>query len=82
MSQEKVDRYKAQKANRKTENRKKKQSRIITWVASIVVLAAIVSWLGYSGYASHVANLPRTSVNANVDDIISYETGLNAEAEE
>ena len=58
MSQEKVDRYKEQKANRKIMAREKHEKFLVKLCAGLVALA-LVCWLGYSIYDS--ANKPDTS---------------------
>ncbi len=52
MSQEKVDRYKQQKAKVKENIKKEKRNRVFRWTAAIVIFAAAVSWFGYSVYQS------------------------------
>ena len=49
MSQEKVDRYKKEKANRKKTNARNKVKRAAERVVTVVVLAVLVGWGGYSG---------------------------------
>ena len=49
MSQEKVDRYKKDKANRKQIMRKQKMMRHCPQVLSLAALA-LVGWLGYSAW--------------------------------
>ena len=49
MSQEKVDRYKEQKANRKETMKKKKRASVIRNAVGSVVLVAVIAWVGYSG---------------------------------
>ena len=52
MSQEKVDRYKQEKANRKAILKKEKRMRIAGRILGIAICAAIVGWIGYSVYDS------------------------------
>ena len=79
MSQEKVDRYKATKANRKAENKKKKTMKTVRMFLSIVILAAVVFWLGFSAYNKHEANKPRESVNVDITSVAGY---VNSSASE
>ena len=50
MSQEKVDRYKQEKANRKKIMRKQKAMSIVRKAVLSVAALALVAWLGYSAY--------------------------------
>ena len=75
MSQEKVDRYKATKVNRKAENKKKKTMKTVRIIIAIVILAAIVFWLGFSIYTKNEANKPRESVNVDITSIAGIENG-------
>ena len=50
MSQEKVDRYKQEKANRKKIMRKQKVMNIVRKSVLTLAALALVAWLGYSGY--------------------------------
>lgn len=77
MSQEKVDLYKASKAGRKGEAKKRKQKRFIRWTAAVVVICAIVVWLGVSVYQHKQEALPRASVNADIESIATYEMDLS-----
>ena len=53
MSQEKVDRYKQEKANRKKNIRKQRVMGVVrTCVLSLAGLA-LVGWLGYSAYDTY-----------------------------
>ena len=50
MSQEKVDRYKQEKANRKQLMRKQRMMGIIRKGVLTIAALALVGWLGYSAY--------------------------------
>lgn len=50
MSQEKVDRYKKEKANRQENIRKQKRRHRLEMTALAVVAAAFVGWIGFSVY--------------------------------
>ena len=67
MSQEKVDRYKKEKANRKqTMKREKLKNTVVTIIGGIVCVA-VVGWVGYSGYnyfsSQKAANPTQTEVD-------------------
>lgn len=79
MSQEKVERYKEEKANRKAIMRKQKIARIVrNSVAGVVVVAAL-GWVGYSGITTYIANIPRKQVTMDYKALTDYEEALTAE---
>ena len=73
MSQEKVKRYKEQKANRKEIMKKEKRASIVRNVIAAVVLVVIVGWLGYSAVDFYIDNLPREVVDVDYNVISEYE---------
>ena len=81
MSQEKVDRRKAEKANRKEIMRKKKLKLICLKIGSVIVAAAIIAWLGYSLYSRHQAELPREEYSVNIDSLMNYTYAIGTEEE-
>lgn len=70
MSQEKVDRYKEQKANRKQIMAREKHEKFLVKLCAGLVALALVCWLGYSIYDS--ANKPDTSVAITTTAIDEY----------
>lgn len=76
MSQEKVNRYKQEKANRKEIMKKEKRMRIVRQTTAAVVFAALVAWVGFSGYQSYTAS--HTDENTVVDytAVMDYINGL------
>lgn len=82
MSQQKVDRYKQEKANRKKIMKREKMQRTITAVCSSVVCIAVVGWLGYSAYGYFTKQETKDPVQTEVDlsAISDYMSGLSAEA--
>ncbi len=79
MSQEKVERYKEEKANRKAIMRKQKIARIVrNSVAGVVVVAAL-GWVGYSGITAYIENIPRKQVTMDYKALTEYEETLTAE---
>ena len=50
MSQEKVDRYKKEKANRKQIMRKEKMANLLRKCVVGIVGLILVGWIGYSAY--------------------------------
>lgn len=78
MSQEKVAKYKAEKANRKQTVKKQKREKMIRSSIAGIVLVAIVGWIGYSGVTYYQENRPRKTVEVDynaVDDFISGVSG-------
>jgi len=76
MSQEKVARYKEEKANRKTIMRKQKIARIVRNSVASVVLVAVAGWLGYSGIKTYIDNKPRKVVEVDYAALTDYEKAL------
>ena len=73
MSQEKVAKYKEQKANRKEIMKKEKRARIFRNAVAAVVLVAVVGWLGYSAVDFYIDNLPRETVDVDYSVVSEYE---------
>lgn len=76
MSQEKVDRYKEQKANRKEIMKKEKRMRVLRNTVASLVFAAVVGWVGYSGYQAF-ADRPMENAEVDYTSIAEYITGLS-----
>ncbi|MCC8028774.1 MAG: hypothetical protein LIO75_03080 [Lachnospiraceae bacterium] len=76
MSQEKVDRYKAEKKNRPQEIKKAKQRKVISRIVGAVVVVAIAVWIGYSGYNVYQSNKGIETVTVNTSGITDYLSGL------
>lgn len=62
MSQEKVDRYKQEKANRKKNMKKQKIQNAFRKLAVSVIGLAVVGWIGYSAYHTYESNRPKEEV--------------------
>ena len=73
MSQEKVTRYKEEKANRKEIMKKQKRASVIRNTIVCTVLAAVIGWVGYSAVAFYIDNLPRTQVDVDYTAISEFE---------
>lgn len=76
MSQEKVDRYKKEKANRKKTNARNKVKRAAARVVTVVVLAVLVGWGGYSGYKYYENSRPVECYKADLTAVNDYINGL------
>lgn len=72
MSQEKIDRYKQEKANRKKSI--KKQRMVGFARKGVLTLAglALVGWLGYSAYGKFASNQDREITTVNYEAVNSY----------
>lgn len=82
MSQEKVNRYKEEKANRKEILKKQKmKARAIKGVC-VVVLALIVGWIGYSVYDVAAEKKEDKEIVVNLDSINEYMADVSADVQE
>lgn len=75
MSQEKVDFYKKQKANRKELMKKEKRNRILRITLIVVIIAAALGWFGYSVYQNS-RPVETINVETNYGAIDTYLNGL------
>lgn len=76
MSQEKVDRYKNQKANRKKIMRKQRMMNVLRKAVLSLAALALVGWLGYSAYNTYSSNQEREMASVNYDSLNTYLNGL------
>lgn len=81
MSQEKVERYKKEKANRKKLIRKQKIMNVVRKAVLAAAAVALVAWLGYSAYDIYESGVERTVAEVNYDSVMDYVNGLTAEAD-
>lgn len=79
MSQEKVDRYKKEKANRKQTIARNKIKRTCGMILGWVIVIGIVGWAGYSGYRYYEANKPEKTIYCDLSDLSEYITSLNSD---
>lgn len=80
MSQEKVERYKKEKANRKKIMKQEKRKALATKLGLGIIAIAAVGWIGYSGYNMVEANKPEKVVSVNLDSVNQYMAGLSADS--
>lgn len=80
MSQEKVNKYKEEKANRKQIMKRERRNRIIGRIVGTVICLAIVGWLGYSVYDSAAKKSAASQTEANLEAMQNYLGGLSAPA--
>ena len=79
MSQEKVDRYKKEKANRKKSMRREKVGTFFRRCAYGIVGLAFIAWIGYSGYNTYTTNKTTDEVEIDYTAISNYMQNLSAE---
>ena len=77
MSQEKVERYKKEKANRKKNIKKEKVRKAICKAAAVVVLILVIAGIGYSSYQSYL--MKPVDVTADMSAFDEYVTNINVE---
>ena len=83
MSQEKVDRYKKEKANRKQIMKKEKMQNALRKCVVSVVGILLVCWIGYSAWDIYDSNKPVPSVQIDYqsfDDFSQDITEAHAQA--
>ena len=76
MSQEKVEKYKEEKKNRKAIMKKAKIHATIRTSIAVVVLVAIVGWIGYSAVDYYYRTLPRAVAEVDYTSLSEYEDTL------
>lgn len=80
MSQEKVNRYKEEKANRKAIMKKEKRKHFLRKCVVGIAAAGLIVWIGYSGYHTWETGRPRQNAEIDYDEFTSYLNKLeNAE---
>lgn len=78
MSQEKVDKYKQEKANRKKNMQKEKVKHIFRRCIVGVLGIALIGWIGYSGYNVYESNQPKKQAEVDYTAIENYQQNLNS----
>ena len=81
MSQEKVDRYKQEKANRKQIMRKQRITNFVRKGVLALVALALIGWLGYSAYDMYESGKERVVAEVNYDSVTDYLNSLTTETE-
>lgn len=72
MSQEKVNRYKEEKANRKQIMAKQKKQKALRKVAGIVIAVVLIGWVGYSAVDAYQESRPRDVVEVDYTAVDEY----------
>ena len=80
MSQAKVDRYKEEKQKREKLQKKEKREVLLWKIVGIIVLGALVGWIGFSVYQNVQKDASHT-YEMKTDALDHYMNGLNAETE-
>ena len=76
MSQEKVAKYKEEKANRKKTMKKEKIMKTVVAILAILVIAAPIVWVGYSAVDTIIKNQPRESIEVDYTALDDYATEI------
>ena len=71
-SQEKVNRYKEEKANRKQLMEKQKKQKALRKVAGIVIAVVLIGWVGYSAVDAYQESRPRDVVEVDYTVVDEY----------
>lgn len=78
MSQEKVDRYKQEKANRKQIMRKEKIANVVRKCIVAVIGVGLIGWIGYSAYDMYDSGKPVKEVQIDYQSIDGFSKDLAA----
>lgn len=76
MSQEKVDRYKEEKARRKEIMKKERRKHLIRQCIICVAVLGLFGWMGYSAYTIHEDKKPRQVADVDYTAFQDYLTGI------
>ncbi len=79
MSQEKVNKYKEQKANRKEIIQKEKRNKMIRNIIGAVIGIVLVVWIGYSVYDRASESIASAQTEVDFTAIDNYLSGLAAD---
>ena len=79
MSQEKVAKYKEEKANRKEIMKKAKQKKVMHNAITAVVCVAVLGWIGISAVDYVIKNLARQAVEFDFSAIDEYVDSIETE---
>lgn len=81
MSQEKVDRYKKEKANRKETMKKERRMHRIRCTVAGVIAVVLVGWLCYSAYGLYEQKQPRNVAEVDYSAVNEYLENMVKDAE-
>lgn len=77
MSQEKVERYKQEKANRKKIIKKQRIMSVVRKAVLSLAALALVGWLGFSAYQTHEAKQERPVAEVDYNAVNNYLSSLS-----
>lgn len=72
MSQEKVDRYKQEKANRKQIMRKEKIANVVRKCVVAAIGVVLIGWIGYSAYDMYESGKPVKEVQIDYQSVDGF----------
>ena len=72
MSQEKVAKYKEQKANRKEIMKKEKRAKLLRNIIAYAVGVVLIGWIGYSAVDLYLDNRPRPTAEVDYTAVDEY----------
>ena len=72
MSQEKVNKYKEEKANRQQAMRKERMMSFVRKAVLVIAAVAVVGWIGHSAVVTYTNAQPRQVAEVNYDAINTY----------
>ena len=82
MSQEKVDKYKKEKANRKQIKRREKMANLLRKCVVGIVGLILVGWIGYSAYGTYESSKPKEEVQIDYTAVNELQDRLATVQEE
>ena len=82
MSQEKVDRYKQEKAKRKKIMHKQRMMGILRKCVLSLAGLALIAWLGFSAYDMYESGKERVVAEADYTSVTDYMNSLAADTAE
>lgn len=77
MSQEKVDKYKKEKANRKKSMQKERIKHVARRFVVGVLGIVLIGWIGYSAYDVYDSSRPKETANIDYGAVTEYQQYLD-----
>ena len=82
MSQEKVDKYKKEKANRKQTMKREKLQNVLRKCMVGVVAVLLIGWIGYSADGTYESKKPKEEVEIDYTALTDFSEKLSEAAKE
>ena len=82
MSQEKVDKYIKEKANRKQTMKREKLQNVLRKCMVGVVAVLLIGWIGYSAYGTYESKKPKEEVEIDYTALTDFSEKLSEAAKE